>query len=142
MDSRDEMTTFRGVVYSSYLDHMGHMNVQYYVHLFDQATWILFDQAGLSRSYFSETGRGMAAMEQHITYRREVFAGTVITITTRVLTVADKTVRFLHTMHDPQGIVSTSEILAAHFDRTAHKAAPFPQEARTAFLLLKTGGEP
>ena len=82
----------------SNLDHMGHMNVQYYVHLFDQATWVLFDRVGLSASYFVETGTGMAALEQRLTYKREVFAGTVVTIDSQVLDVTEKTVRFLHTM--------------------------------------------
>ena len=85
IEQQDEAMTYRGVVYPNYLDHMGHMNVQYYVHLFDQATWVLFDRAGLSALYFSETGRGMAALEQHLNYKREVFAGTVVTIHTQVL---------------------------------------------------------
>lgn len=131
--------TYRGVVYPNYLDHMGHMNVQYYVHLFDQATWVLFDGAGLSTLYFTETGRGMAALEQHLNYKREVFAGTVITIHTQVLEVFDKTVRFLHTMRDNQEVVATSEILGAHFDRTLHKAIPFPLKARSEFERLKSG---
>ena len=30
--------TFRGVVYPWHLDHMGHMNVQFYTARFDEAT--------------------------------------------------------------------------------------------------------
>ena len=133
MNQRDRQVTYRGVVYTSYLDHMGHMNVQYYVHLFDQATWVLFDRVGLSTSYFVETSSGMAALEQHLTYKREVFAGTVVTIDTQVLAVTEKTVRFLHTMRDGQGVVATSEILGTYFDRTAHRAIPFPPTARSGF---------
>ncbi len=118
---------------------MGHMNVQYYVHLFDQATWVLFDMAGLSGSYFSASGCGMAALEQHLTYKREVFAGTVVTIDTQVLDVGRKTVRFLHTMHDGDEAVATSEILGTHFDRGAHKAIPFPLPIQTALQKLQTG---
>ena len=133
MDERNEMITYRGVVSAAYLDHMGHMNVQYYVHLFDQATWVLFDRVGLSASYFVETGTGMAALEQHLTYKREVFAGTVLTIESQVLVVSEKTVRFLHTMRDSEGVVATTEILGTHFDRTAHQAIPFPPAARSGF---------
>ncbi|MDA8193684.1 MAG: thioesterase family protein [Thermaerobacter sp.] len=130
--------TFRGVVDSRYIDHMGHMNVQYYVHLFDQATWVLFDRAGLSASYFSATGCGMAALEQHIFYKREVFAGTIITIYTQVLAISDKTVRFVHTMEDGQGPVATCELVGAHFDRAAHRAVPFPPDARAGFQRHQT----
>ena len=133
LDQRDEVITYRGVVNAGYLDHMGHMNVQYYVHLFDQATWVLFDRAGLTPSYFVETGTGMAALEQHLTYKREVFAGTVVTIDSQVLDVTEKTVRFLHTMRDSEGVVATTEILGTHFDRTARHAIPFPHAARSGF---------
>jgi acyl-CoA thioester hydrolase len=114
---------------------MGHMNVQYYVHLFDQATWVLFDRVGLSASYFSATGRGMAALEQHLVYKREVFAGTVVTIYSRVMEVSDKTVRFVHTMEDGQGSIATCEMVGAHFDRAAHRAVSFPDDARIGFKL-------
>ena len=137
MDQRDGLMTYRGVVYAGYLDHMGHMNVQYYVHLFDQATWVLFDYAGLSTSYFVETGTGMAALEQHLVYKREVFAGTVVTIDSQVLAITEKTVRFLHTMRDNKGVVATSEILGTHFDRTAHQAIPFPPAARSGFAEMQ-----
>jgi acyl-CoA thioester hydrolase len=133
MEERSGAITYRGVVYAWYLDHMGHMNVQYYVHLFDQATWVLFDQAGLSTAYFLESGTGMAALEQHLSYKREVFAGTVVTIDSQVLAVTEKTVRFIHTMRDNEGVVASSEILGTHFDRTAHRSTPFPPAARARF---------
>ena len=133
--------TYRGMVYSNYLDHMGHMNVQYYVHLFDQATWVLFDMAGLNGSYFSATGSGMAALEQHLSYKREVFAGTVITIGTQVLQVGTKTIRFLHTMRDGDEEVATSEILGTHFNRDAHKSIPLAPEIHDAFQKFHEKGE-
>jgi acyl-CoA thioester hydrolase len=130
MGERSGVITYTGVVCAWYLDHMGHMNVQFYVHLFDQATWVLFDQSELSTAYFLESGTGMAALEQHLNYKREVFAGTVVTIDSQVLAVTEKTVRFIHTMRDNKGVVATSEILGTHFDRTAHKSTPFPPAAR------------
>ncbi len=122
--------TYTGVIYPQYVDHMGHMNVQYYVALFDQATWVLFDRVGLSSLYFTEHVRGMAALEQHIHYRREVFAGTVITITSEILSVFDKTVQFRHSMRDHQNVASTCDMVGAHLDRVAHKAVPFPPDIR------------
>lgn len=129
--------TFRGVVYPNYMDQMGHMNVQYYVHLFDQATWSFFESAGLSFHYFADTARGMAALEQHLTYRREVFAGTVITVTTQILKVTGKTVQFLHTMTDSEGVVATCKLVAAHIDRAAHKSEAFPPDILARLRALQ-----
>ena len=39
--------TYRGVVYPSQCDHMGHMNVMWYVQKFDEATWQLLAAVGL-----------------------------------------------------------------------------------------------
>ena len=40
--------TYRGTVYPWHCDHMGHMNVMWYVGKFDEATWNLFALLGLS----------------------------------------------------------------------------------------------
>jgi acyl-CoA thioesterase FadM len=38
--------TYRGVIYPWHCDHMGHMNVMWYVGKFDEATWNLFAAMG------------------------------------------------------------------------------------------------
>ena len=74
----DSMITYRGVVYPWHCDHMGHMNVMWYVGKFDEATWQLFSAIGITPDYVRTSGRGMAAVEQRIAYRREVRAGDVV----------------------------------------------------------------
>ena len=58
--------TYRGVVYPWQCDHMGHMNVMWYVGKFDEATWQFFAMFGLTPSFLREQGRGMAAVQQNI----------------------------------------------------------------------------
>ncbi|MCL1597589.1 MAG: acyl-CoA thioesterase, partial [Actinomycetia bacterium] len=70
----DEVT-YRGVVYPWHCDHMGHMNVMWYVGKFDEATWVFFSGNGLTPAYLRESGRGMAAVDQHIRYAQELVAG-------------------------------------------------------------------
>ena len=67
--------TYRGVVYPWQCDHMGHMNVMWYVGKFGEATWQFFSTFGLTPSFLREQGRGMAAVQQNITYKRELRAG-------------------------------------------------------------------
>lgn len=40
--------TFQGTVNPWHCDHIGHMNVQYYASMFDQAGWNIFAQPGLT----------------------------------------------------------------------------------------------
>ena len=76
----EPMLTYRGTVYPWQCDHVGHMNVMWYVGKFDEATWQFFCAIGLSPSYLRSCHRGMAAVDQHISYLRELHAGDVVTI--------------------------------------------------------------
>ena len=49
--------TYRGTVYPWHCDHVGHMNVMWYVGKFDEATWQLFSHLGLTNSRFQNEGR-------------------------------------------------------------------------------------
>ena len=79
--------TFRGVVYPWHCDPVGHMNVMWYVGKFDEATWQFFAMFGLTPSFLREQGRGMAAVQQNITYKRELRAGDVVSVRSGVLEI-------------------------------------------------------
>src|SRR5215470_15481616 len=92
--------TYRGTVYPWHCDHMGHMNVMWYVGKFDEGTWNLFSSIGLTAPFLRTQGRGMAAVQQDITYRRELNAGDVVAIRSAVLEVREKLVKFVHEMRN------------------------------------------
>ena len=74
------IVTYRGAVYASHCDHIGHMNIASYGAKFDEANWVLFCEIGLTPSYLRGERYGMAGVQQNITYRKELFAGDVIEI--------------------------------------------------------------
>lgn len=120
--------TYRGVVYPHHIDHMGHMNVQYYTAMFDQATWHLFSTLGITLRYVNETHTGMAALEQRTKYKSELTAGALVVVQSGVIEVGNKTVRFFHRMLDPLtgAEAATTDMVAAHLDRKARKAIALP----------------
>lgn len=130
MSAGTEIETFRGVVYPWQMDHMDHMNVQFYTARFDEATWHLFAALGMTTSYFKANRRGMAALEQRTLYKQELHAGALIRITSELLEMKPKTIRFLHRMYDTEtgDEVAASELVGAHIDTDARKAVPFPDE--------------
>ena len=132
--------TYRGTVYPWHCDHMGHMNVMWYVGKFDEATWQLISNIGLSRSRLEKEGAGMAAVEQHIEYKRELRAGDLITIRSAVLEVKDKSVRFRHEMwNDESGeLAATTVLIGVHFDLIARKAKSLPADVRERATGLMT----
>lgn len=124
--------TYRGVVYPHQLDHMDHLNVQWYTSKFDEATWHLFSHLGITNQYIKNEGKGMAALEQTTKCKAEVMAGDLLCIKPTVLEARSKTIKFLHTMYDASTHkeVSSSELLGIHLDRTKRNGCEFPNEIR------------
>lgn len=122
--------TYRGAVYPWHCDHVGHMNVMWYVGKFDEATWNLFHQVGLTPSYLRTQQRGMAAVDQHIQYRRELHAGDLVTIRSVVLECEGKKIQFRHEMlnNDSGEVAATCTIMAVHLDTAVRKACALPDE--------------
>jgi acyl-CoA thioester hydrolase len=121
--------TYRGVVYPWHCDHMGHMNVMWYVGKFDEATWHLFGLLGLTRSYMSQHHRGMAGVQQSTSYKRELRAGDLITIRSGVLEVKEKVIRFFHEMRNEETreVSAVTVLTVVHMDLQMRKSCSFPQ---------------
>ncbi len=128
MSAAPPVETYRGTVYPWQLDHIGHMNVQFYTARFDEATWHLLSHFGIASAYLRAERRGMAAVEQHTRYRREVHAGALIRISSELLEAKPKVVRFIHRMYDAETgeEIADSELTAVHLDIVARRSLPFP----------------
>ncbi len=120
--------TYRGVVTQWHCDHVGHLNIAHYVSRFDEAHWAFFADLGLDAHWLRANRRGMAAVEQHLRYHKEVRAGDTVTIRSRLVELRSKVVVSTHEMvNDANGQVCASERIAcALVDTDARKAAPFP----------------
>jgi acyl-CoA thioester hydrolase len=137
-----DLITYRGVVYPSQCDHMGHMNVMWYVGKFDEASWQLLSALGLTPSRLREEGCGMAAVEQHIEYKRELRAGDVITVRSTLLEVKEKSIRLFHEMkNDETGdVAATTVIVAVHLDTIARRARALPMDIYTRAQVAQQSG--
>lgn len=135
------IVTYRGAVYASHCDHIGHMNIASYGAKFDEATWVLFCELGLTPSYLRSPGHGMAAVQQTITYKKELFAGDVIEIRSQVLEVGERRLRFRHEMRNIETgeLSATSEINGVHLDKKAHRSCEFPLAVRAAAEKMMAG---
>ena len=124
--------TYRGTVYPWHCDHVGHMNVMWYVGKFDEATWCFLADLGLTPAVLRAEGRGMAAVKQEISYTQELLAGDVVTVRTRLLEVREKVIRFRHEMHNAESgaLAATTDLTAVHMDTAARRAAALPEGVR------------
>lgn len=145
MDAPD-LVTYRGTVYPWHCDHVGHMNVMWYVGKFDEATWNLLARLGITSAYLREHRRGMVAVDQHLQYRRELLAGDVLTVRSRVLEMHARKIRFRHEMFsgDDTEPAAVTTLVGVHLDADTRKACPFPEQvlARAQAWLVATDRTP
>jgi acyl-CoA thioester hydrolase len=136
-----DILTYRGAVYPWHCDHIGHMNVMWYVGKFDEATWHLFASIGLTPSYLRGGHRGMAAVQQTISYKKELLAGDIVEVKSRVLEMREKVIRFAHDMLNAETgeIAATCELTAVHLDREARKSIAFEDAIRVNAEKMMAG---
>ena len=128
----ESLITYRGTVYPWHCDHMGHMNVMWYVGKFDEATWQLFCAIGLPASRLRDESIGLVAVEQHLEYKRELLAGDLITIRSSVQEIREKVIIFFHEMfnQETQELAASTTITGVCIDITTRKARPLPADIR------------
>jgi acyl-CoA thioester hydrolase len=135
MDLSNLPITNQKTIPEDYIDLMGHMNVMWYTHLFDIASFNFFELFGFGHEYYTETGNGGFALEQHTRYLAEVRLGESVTVHTRAL---NRTVKRFHFMHflvkDESGeLAATTELVGTHVDMSIRRTSPLPEKIAADF---------
>ena len=120
--------TYRGVVYPWVIDHVGHMNVQFYTARFDEASWQFLAQLGLTPSFLKRSHRSAVAVDQRTAYKQELSAGSLVHIASELLSLGRTSIRFVHHMYDSEtgDEVATSELVGVYFDTDIRAATALP----------------
>jgi len=117
---------YRDVVREAWIDHNMHMNMGYYMVVFDLATdaWLAF--AGLDDGHRRRHNVTTFSLEGHITYEREVVAGDPLRFTTQLIDYDRKRIHYIHEMyHGEEGyLASTNELMTLHVSRETRRSAP------------------
>ena len=96
--SGDLIETWRGRVTPSECDHLGHMNVQFYMARISDATVTLNSALGMTSTYIRERRRALVTVHVEISFLAELKAGDLIVMHGGVLSVEGKKMRLLHRM--------------------------------------------
>jgi acyl-CoA thioester hydrolase len=118
----------RGKIQRDWIDYNGHMNVAYYVLVFDNATDALLDFLGMDENYRSDTGFTTYVLETHVTYDRELKEKEPVRVHTQLLDFDAKRLHYFSQMyHDEEDfLAATTEIMLMHIDSRGPKAVPMP----------------
>ncbi|RME43642.1 MAG: thioesterase [Caldilineae bacterium] len=120
----------RQTIPPDYLDLMGHMNIRWYMALYDEAAWKFFESIGMDETYCRTNHAGGMALKQFINYYAEVHAGQTVAIRTRILGRSAKRFHFMHFMvNETTGVLaSTMEVLGTHADLNTRRTSPLPPQ--------------
>ncbi len=112
-------------------DYNGHMNVAYYVLVFDHATDAVLDFLDLGEAYRRRTSGSVFVGEAHVTYEQEVNAGDTLSVSSRILSFDGKRMILFHEMYrdGTEGLVAANEVLCLHVDLETRRTAPIPPAA-------------
>jgi acyl-CoA thioester hydrolase len=118
---------FSGEVRAEWIDSNDHMNLAYYVVLFDHGTDAIYAALGMGPDYKQRYRGGTFAVETHTLYRAELRQGARVAIETLVAGVDAKRLHLAHTMLGPDGRpAAMQEILFLHVDLETRRVAPWP----------------
>lgn len=137
MDFRQLPLSFSGQVQAKHLDFLDHMNVMWYTHFFDMATWGFFESFGFGRDYH-QGPYGSFALEHYTRYLAELRVGDQVKLYTRAIARNAKLLHFVHFMvRERDGeLPATQEMLGIHIDMRTRRSAPLPEQIASAYNAL------
>jgi len=131
----------REPVRAEWLDYNEHMNVAYYVLVFDHATDAMCNHIGIGHDYMRDTGGSIFILESHVSYLREVVRDDLLRFATHIFDYDSKRIHFAHEMyHDEAGyLAATNELMMLHVDLNTRRTAPMPDAVLEKLATLKAG---
>lgn len=145
-DDRIGVTVSKGVVIPDWIDVNGHMNVAYYVLIFDRAVDDLWARLGITDEYIATTRGSTFAVENHITWQRELKEGERYVVTSQLLAYDEKRIHQLQRMyHADEGfLAATGEWMNLHVNLDTRRVSPWPEKTlrELAALVSEQGDLP
>ena len=132
-----EPACLRMSVPASYGDRNGHMNMRWYLAIFDDAGDDLHDRLGLTPEYHQHHMTSTIDLEHHLNYVSEVFPNDHIAVYARLVALSAKRLHYLMFMvNETRGtLAAILECMNAFADMTVRRTASFPPE-----IAEKIGG--
>lgn len=127
------LSRHRETVLKDWIDYNGHLNVAYYLVIFDHATDVLLDLLDLGEAYAERANAGTFALEAHVTYQRELVLNDPVLVTTQLIDYDHKRIHYFHRMyHERDGyLAATLEQISMHVDHSERRSAAMPDTALT-----------
>ena len=119
-----------GKVLPEWTDYNGHMNLAFYIHLFDSSWEVLLEKFNIGENSAKNEKRTTFAVESHTTYDMEVKVGDEVDMNLIFFDFDKKRLVYkLEMIHKSKKYVaSTIEVLALYVDLQQRKVSEFEKE--------------
>jgi len=119
-----------------WIDYNGHMNMAYYILLFDQALTNFLENMGLGIQYLQENGKSLFALENHVTYQQELKQGDPVRVHFQLLDIDSKFIHYFMVLFHKgmPDVCATLEQISLHIDMENKTPARFQKEKMAALL--------
>ena len=118
------------IIKKEWTDYNNHMNMAYYVLVFDQIWEIILEKFKMGEQSAKTTNMSTMVVETHTTYNNEVKEGDEVEINLTFLDHDKKRLHFKMEMIEKSSkkLVATLEMLSLYIDLNQRKVAEFEQE--------------
>ena len=128
MSNFSESQDYTEIVRPEWADCNNHMNVAFYVLIFDHGTDALLESIGMNLAHRESTGSSVFVAEAHVTYDNEVMVGETVRIQSQVIDYDEKRLHLMHQMFKADGeLAATNELMILHVNLNTRKACAFPK---------------
>ena len=130
---------YRDVVRPEWIDSNQHMNVGYYLVVFDLATDEFMRWIGLGQEYRRAREVTTFCLEAHVTYHREVRQGDPLRFTTQLLGHDAKRLHYIHLMHHATDgyLAATNELMSIHIALATRRSTPMASDVLARLAAIQ-----
>ena len=121
-----------GRVKSEWTDYNGHMNLAFYIHLFDSSWEVLLEKFNIGENSAKIEKRTTFAVESHTTYDMEVKVGDEVDINLLFIDLDKKRIVYkLEMIHKSEKyLASTTEVCSLYVDLNTRRVTEFEDSKR------------
>lgn len=126
------METNRAVVFPAHCDHIGHMNVRWYAHAFDTASFHAWARIGVTFEAMHREGAVTVVARTATDYLREVRAGTLIVVESAFTRLGTKSATYRQRLTDAEAgtLHAVQEVVEVFFDPETRRSTAMPSNFR------------
>lgn len=121
---------YRLTVPAAYEDENGHMNMRWYLAIYDDAGYPMVASFGLTTEYHAQHKTGGYDLEHHVHYLREVMIGDSVAVYARLLGRSAKRIHYMmFLVNETRGtLASIFECVNSFADMQTRRTAPYPPD--------------